>query len=107
MSVFSLHNPAQIKQIYNDLQWFTMYLWQIFYISSGGSDEEESEMEQEIEVANGNQEQAEGDNVKEKKKEKKPKEAARSMSFDSSLPSSHTVCKTWDSLSICHLIEKV
>lgn len=62
--------------------------------NSAGSDDEESEMEHEVEVANGDKEQGQGENVKEKKKEKKPREAARSMSFDSSLPSSHSYLGT-------------
>ncbi|XP_053378068.1 protein cereblon-like isoform X2 [Mercenaria mercenaria] len=59
-----------------------------------GTDEEEAEMEQDVEVANDNEEEVEGGNVKVKKKPKKSKEASRSMSFDSSLPSSHTYLGT-------------
>jgi hypothetical protein len=48
-------------------------------------------MEQDADVANGNQQEAEGGKKKDKRKAKKSSEASRSMSFDSSLPSSHTV----------------
>ncbi|XP_060606164.1 protein cereblon-like [Ruditapes philippinarum] len=62
--------------------------------NSAGTDEEESEMEQEADVANGNQQEAEGGKKKDKRKAKKSSEASRSMSFDSSLPSSHTYLGT-------------